>query len=647
MASGWRVRGYVLEQQLGRGGSSEVWRARIAATGEQVALKRLLVPGAEQLNRAHAEAAKLSVLDHPHLVRLHALVPDGAAAVLVLDLADGGSLADLIAVRGRLTEGEVITALAPVAAALAYLHGAGVVHGDVSAANVLFSARGTALLADLGVARLTGDESGTESTPAYIDPIVARGEFPSPSSDVFMLGAVALHALVGEPLWSGGSVDEVLDRAREGDLAAVGARLAGAGVDETMAAVVRRALHPDPLHRGSAADLALDLRHSGTPVAVELAAGRTRPEPPPGVPVPPSPAETSPRRGGRHAAVPAAAPAGRTPAGRVPAGGTSDGVVPADVVPDGSAPDRAASTRLPWRRSGGDEDPAPVRSVSVRSVPVGAGSVPVDAADASRPAFARPGEAVPAIGPASHMSRARSSRPGAPAPTASVRSPPRPAIPVPGRRPRRRLVGVAGVVVALLAAAVAFLVTGTASGGRPTAHRPEVSDAAHATVRTPTAPSTGSSRARAAPAADVWTARLAQLDGVRARAYATRDVTLLRSVYASPVLLAADTAQLRRIVPAGCGLSRATTGFTDVRTARSGSSTVVTAAATLAPARLLCHGASRGVTAAVPTTRLRIVLVHITSGTGTGGIGTGGIGTGGIGTGDTGGWRIAAQTRAP
>ena len=47
------------------------------------------------------------------------------AAVLVLDLADGGSLADLLAVRGRLTPGEVITALAPVAAALAYLHGAG------------------------------------------------------------------------------------------------------------------------------------------------------------------------------------------------------------------------------------------------------------------------------------------------------------------------------------------------------------------------------------------------------------------------------------------------------------------------------------------------------------------------------------------
>src|SRR5690348_3264154 len=105
MSTGWRVRGYVLEQMLGRGGSGEVWRARIAATGERVALKRLPVSDAEQLQRAHAEAAKLAVLEHPHLVRLHALVADtgsaGPAAVLVLDLADGGSLADLLAVRGR------------------------------------------------------------------------------------------------------------------------------------------------------------------------------------------------------------------------------------------------------------------------------------------------------------------------------------------------------------------------------------------------------------------------------------------------------------------------------------------------------------------------------------------------------------------
>ena len=143
---------------------------------------------ADQARRADAEAALLTALDHPHLVRLHAVVPADGASVLVLDLADGGSLAELLAARGRLTPGEVITAVAPVAAALAYLHDQGVVHGDVSAANILFTAGGSPLLADVGVARLTGDDRDAASTPAYVDPAVAAGCVPGPPSDVFMLG---------------------------------------------------------------------------------------------------------------------------------------------------------------------------------------------------------------------------------------------------------------------------------------------------------------------------------------------------------------------------------------------------------------------------------------------------------------------------
>ena len=156
-----------------------------------------------QARRADAEAALLTALDHPHLVRLHAVVPADGASVLVLDLAEGGSLAELLAARGRLAPGEVITAVAPVAAGLAYLHDQGVVHGDVSSANILFTPGGSPLLADVGVARLTGDDRDAASTPAYVDPAVAAGCVPGPPSDVFMLAAVALHALTGAPLWHG------------------------------------------------------------------------------------------------------------------------------------------------------------------------------------------------------------------------------------------------------------------------------------------------------------------------------------------------------------------------------------------------------------------------------------------------------------
>ncbi len=288
MSGPWKLHGYTVERLLGRGASGEVWRARTNISGEAVALKRLPLAGPEQARRARAEAAMLTVLDHPNLVRLHDLLTTPDSLVLVLDLADGGSLADLLAARSRLTPGEVITAVAPVAAALAHVHRSGVVHGDVSPANLLFTPGGVALLADLGVARLIGDEAEVESTPSCIDPLVAEGGIPAAASDVFMLGAVALHALTGEPLWPSpgpsAALAAALAAARSDDLGDVAGRLAAAGAPEPMAAVVRRALTIDPARRGTAADLALDLRHSGTPVAVELAAGRARPEPLPPVP---------------------------------------------------------------------------------------------------------------------------------------------------------------------------------------------------------------------------------------------------------------------------------------------------------------------------------------------------------------------------
>jgi len=121
----WGVPGFVVEGLLGRGASGDVWRARVARTGEPVALKRLALTDPAQADVARAEASVLSALNHPHLIRLHELVRTSDAVVLVLDLADAGSLADLLRRRMKLTPGEVVTALAPIGAALAYLHGEG------------------------------------------------------------------------------------------------------------------------------------------------------------------------------------------------------------------------------------------------------------------------------------------------------------------------------------------------------------------------------------------------------------------------------------------------------------------------------------------------------------------------------------------
>jgi eukaryotic-like serine/threonine-protein kinase len=268
----WQLPGFVLGELLGSGNSSEVWAARIAATGERVALKRVALTEPDALRAARTEAALLTALDHPHLVRLHALIPTPEAAVLVLDLADGGSLADMLARRSRLAVGEVVTALAPIGAALAYAHQRGVLHGDVTPGNVLFTSIGLPMLGDLGVARIVGDSGAVRCTPEYIDPAVARGFVPGPSSDVFMLGAIALRALTGSSVWRGTTTAGILADAAAGDLGHLRERLAG--LPPPVVAVLEQALVAEPHLRCTAAEFALDLRHSAVPMPVELSAGR-------------------------------------------------------------------------------------------------------------------------------------------------------------------------------------------------------------------------------------------------------------------------------------------------------------------------------------------------------------------------------------
>ncbi|MGY1804571.1 serine/threonine-protein kinase [Blastococcus sp. SYSU D00922] len=266
------VPGYTLEELLGRGGSGEVWRAVPRRGGEPVAVKVLVAGDPERQAR---EAGLLGGLDHPHLVRLIEVVHQpqrgGATRVaLVLELLAGGSLAALLARRGRLRPGEVVTAIAPVAAALAHAHAGGVVHGDLSPGNIVFTAEGRPVLTDLGVARVLGEAAAAEVTPPYVDPTVARGGAPGPASDVFGIAAAAFHALTGIAPWNAATPGDTLAVAASGHLPDL-AELAPDAPAELIA-VIDRGLSPDPHDRGSAAAFALDLRHACRPEPVRLPA---------------------------------------------------------------------------------------------------------------------------------------------------------------------------------------------------------------------------------------------------------------------------------------------------------------------------------------------------------------------------------------
>ena len=197
--------GYAVSRLVGRGATSAVWAGVEEDTGADVAIK---VPDptayqvGEVLHQAARETAVLQGVRCEHVLRLRRTlnVPGGGVA-LVLDLAEGGSLADLVAARGRLSDGEVATIFTALATALASLHDSGVIHGDLAAGNVLFTRDGKPMVADFATARLVGeaDPPLVAGTAGFVAPEVARGDIPTEASDAYGLGALAWFALTGRP----------------------------------------------------------------------------------------------------------------------------------------------------------------------------------------------------------------------------------------------------------------------------------------------------------------------------------------------------------------------------------------------------------------------------------------------------------------
>jgi hypothetical protein len=261
----WNVPGFSAERRLGRGATGEVWAGRDDATGEPVALKRLRPGGGEvDRDRLRSEAALLGAFQHPNVIGLRGVLGTDEGLVLILDLASGGSLAQLLARRERLRSGQVVALFGPLADALGAAHAVGLLHGRVSPGDVLFALDGRPLLADLGTAwlaglgagRLAGLDAGRlagdDASPGYIDPAVRAGAAPGAASDVYSLAAVAAHALTGRALSeSADGMQQWADHAQT------------LGVPLGLVLTLCAALDGDPARRPDAAVFARQLRATG------------------------------------------------------------------------------------------------------------------------------------------------------------------------------------------------------------------------------------------------------------------------------------------------------------------------------------------------------------------------------------------------
>ncbi len=270
----WRVRteqgaredppglpGYRVGRRIGVGGSSTVWAAIRERDGYDVALK--VLDGRRDEDALDAAVRELALLQRAageHVVRVHEVVALDEVAgesglVVVLDRLHGGSLREVLAARGHLSDGEAVTVLAPVAHALAGLHALGIVHGDVTPGNVLLEASGRPVLSDLGVARLLGETGpAVAGTDGFVAPEVLDGETPTAASDVYAVGALGWTCLTGSapgPAVLRGDLSVVVPHVTSALAAALGSCLAAdpaARPDAGSAAVrIYDAVAPEPI----------------------------------------------------------------------------------------------------------------------------------------------------------------------------------------------------------------------------------------------------------------------------------------------------------------------------------------------------------------------------------------------------------------
>jgi serine/threonine-protein kinase PpkA len=197
---------YEILREIGRGATSTVYLARDRTLGIELALKVFHPPARladEAGQRFFAEARLVAGLRHPGVVAIYDL--DEAAHTLVMEHLPDGTLRDRLA-RARPTAlpcDEAMALTRSLLSTLAYVHAAGVVHGDITPRNILYRSPGEPVLADFGSARLLGADSNSElaaGTPIYLAPEQLRGSDSSPLTDLFAVGAILWEALAGQPM---------------------------------------------------------------------------------------------------------------------------------------------------------------------------------------------------------------------------------------------------------------------------------------------------------------------------------------------------------------------------------------------------------------------------------------------------------------
>lgn len=279
LASGLKLGPYELAASIGAGGMGEVYRARDARLGRDVAVKIISASFAQDAGRMHRfeqEARAAAALNHPNILAVYDIGTHDGSPYIVTELLEGSTLRDRLR-EGPLPMRKVIDYTLQIARGLAAAHDRGIVHRDLKPDNIFITDDGRAKILDFGLAKLTRRETGVEDltqtiqsepgivlgTIGYMSPEQVRGKDADARSDLFSFGAVLYEMLSGLRAFKGDSSADVLSailKEEPQDLAGI-----NANVSPALDRIVRHCLEKNPAERfQSAHDLAFDLETLST-----------------------------------------------------------------------------------------------------------------------------------------------------------------------------------------------------------------------------------------------------------------------------------------------------------------------------------------------------------------------------------------------
>ena len=263
LSPGSQLGPFRIESLLGAGGMGEVYRAHDTKLHRAVAIKVLpdfFAQDPNRLARFEEEARALAALNHPHVGAIYGLEESAGIAALVLELVEGPTLAERLAV-GPLSFDEVIWIARQLAEGLEAAHKRGIVHRDLKPANIKITPDGNVKILDFGLAKTAGSPPGAALTPStgsprdatqcgvvlgtvgYMSPEQARGEPVDKRTDIWAYGCVLFEMCAQHPPFAGATVSDALTAVVEREPAW---ELLRAETPANIVRLLRRCLTKDP-----------------------------------------------------------------------------------------------------------------------------------------------------------------------------------------------------------------------------------------------------------------------------------------------------------------------------------------------------------------------------------------------------------------